>query len=189
MLESLKPRWPVWLLALGLLAPAGAAEIDLELRARLIEATAIEGGFDDRFAAEVWLTDMGSRIGRMVPDPAERLTILRYVFAEAQRVELPPEMVLAVIEVESAFDRWALSVAGARGLMQVMPFWVNEIGRPDDNLFDIPTNIRYGTTILRHYYDIERGNWWRALARYNGSLGQDWYPARVFRAYDRRWVD
>jgi soluble lytic murein transglycosylase-like protein len=89
--------------------------------------------------------------------------------------------------VESNFDRFAISSAGARGLMQVMPFWLDEIGRPDDDLFDIETNLRFGCTILRHYLDRERGDRVRALARYNGSLGQTWYPQRVFTALSQRW--
>src|SRR5699024_11430690 len=101
--------------------------------------------------------------------------------------QLSPDLVLAVIQVESAFKRYALSPAGARGLMQVMPFWVDEIGRPHDNLFDMQTNLRYGCTILAFYLDKENGNVTRALARYHGSLGQYSYPARVERALHKRW--
>ena len=143
--------------------------------------------FSDRFEAEVWLVDMSGRLERTLPGPNERITLLKLVHQEAKRAALNPELVLAVIQVESNFDRYALSVAGARGLMQIMPFWVDEIGSADDNLFHVDTNLRYGCTILRHYIDRERGNLVRALARYNGSLGQTWYPDRVFKSLRTRW--
>jgi len=185
------------LLALGLgalaaLGPgaAGAATTerpDARLRALLIAAIHETDGFADRFDAEVWLVDMSTRLARIVPDPAERIEILKHVHRESTRVGLDPELVLAVIAVESNFDRFAISRAGAQGLMQVMPFWLDEIGRPGDNLFHVRTNLRLGCTILRYYLDQERGDLPRALARYNGSLGQSWYPARVFRALRTRW--
>ena len=100
---------------------------------------------------------------------------------------LKPELVLSVIEVESNFNRFAISSAGARGLMQVMPFWLKEIGRPGDSLINMQTNLRYGCTILKYYLDKERGKLHAALARYNGSQGQGWYPARVNLAYQKRW--
>jgi soluble lytic murein transglycosylase-like protein len=158
-----------------------------ELRHILIQAIDSSDSFADRFDAEVWLTDMSRRLDRKVPDPQERLLILKTAHYEATRAELPPELVLAVIDVESNFDRFAISYAGARGLMQVMPFWLDEIGRPDDDLFDIRTNLRMGCTILRHYLDRERGNRTRALARYNGSVGKTWYPQLVFKALGKRW--
>src|SRR5690606_40092031 len=120
------------------------------------------------YAAEVWLLDMSQRLQHRLPDPAFRLDLLRQVHAEARRAGLQPELVLAVIEVESGFNRWAISAAGARGLMQVMPFWVEEIGRADDNLFDVGTNLRYGCAILRYYLDLAQGDLTEALARYNG---------------------
>ena len=160
---------------------------DAELRAELVRAIASSDSFADRFEAEVWLTDMSRRLARKVPDAAERLLILKSVHYEATRAGLPPELVLAVIDVESNFDRFAISHAGARGLMQVMPFWLDEIGRPGDDLFDIRTNLRLGCTILKHYLDRERGDRTRALARYNGSVGKTWYPQRVFVALSRRW--
>jgi soluble lytic murein transglycosylase-like protein len=158
-----------------------------ELRQILIEAAHSSDSFGDRFDAEVWLTDMSSRLDRKLSDPEERLLILKTAHYEAKRAELPPELVLAVIDVESNFDRFALSYAGARGLMQVMPFWLDEIGRPNDDLFDIRTNLRLGCTILRHYLDREKGDRTRALARYNGSVGKTWYPQRVFKALAKRW--
>lgn len=161
--------------------------IDPDLRAKLEAAVSDSTSFEDRFAAEVWLTDMSNRLDKLVPDHDERFTILKAVHAEALRADLPPELVLAVIEVESRFDRFAVSHAGARGLMQIMPFWLKEIGRPDDNLFHIETNLRFGCTILRHYLDRERGNLLQALARYNGSVGHRWYADRVFSKLSRKW--
>ena len=162
----------ILLLALLLPLPAGAEQVpDPELREILREAASAADSFEDRFDAEVWLTDMSARLARQVRDPDERIEILTRVHYEAARVELPPELILAVIEVESNFDRYAISVAGALGLMQVMPFWRDEIGRPNDNLIRIDTNLRYGCTILRYYLDKEKGDLRRALGRYNGSLG------------------
>jgi soluble lytic murein transglycosylase-like protein len=160
---------------------------DDDLRRILLRAVQSSDSFADRFDAEVWLTDMSRRLDNRVPDPAERLEILKTAHYEAKRADLPPELVLAVIDVESNFDRFAISHAGARGLMQVMPFWLDEIGRPDDDLFDIRTNLRMGCTILRHYLEREKGDRVRALARYNGSVGKTWYPQRVFKALARRW--
>ena len=168
---------------------AGRAEQvpDPELREILREAASAADSFDDRFAAEVWLTDMSRRLTGHVADPEERLTLLTRVHYEARRADLPPELVLAVIEVESNFDRFAISVAGALGLMQVMPFWLDEIGRPGDNLLHIDTNLRYGCTILKFYLDKERGDLRRALGRYNGSLGKRQYPNKVIDKLSRKW--
>lgn len=160
---------------------------DDTLRSLLIRAIQESDSFPDRFAAEVWLTDMAGRLEPRVLDPQERLEILRHVHREATRTRLEPELVLSVIQVESNFDRFAISHAGARGLMQIMPFWLEEIGRPHDNLFKIRTNLRLGCTILRHYLDIENGDLQKALARYNGSVGKLWYPRRVFEALRQRW--
>ena len=157
------------------------------MRNTLIKAIESSDSFKDRFDAEVWLTDMSQRLEPRVKDPKERLTILKTVHYEAQRAELDPELVLAVIDVESRYDRFAISSAGAQGLMQIMPFWLNEIGHPDDNLFVISTNIRLGCTILKYYLNMEKGNLSRALARYNGSLGKFWYPKLVFNALSSRW--
>lgn len=168
-------------------AEAQTSDIDPQLRELLKQAVADSSSFEDRYDAEVWLTDMSSRLDKLVTDPDERLNILMAVHAEAQRSDLAPELVLALIEVESAFDRFAVSHAGARGLMQVMPFWLDEIGRPDDNLFHIETNLRMGCTILRYYLDREKGNLLKALARYNGSVGHRWYADRVFAKLNRKW--
>lgn len=160
---------------------------DPELRALLKKAIEEGRSFEDRFAAEVWLTDMSRRLEKYLPDHEERLEILRLVHHEATRVELPPELILALIEVESAFDRFAISRVGAQGLMQIMPFWLEEIGHPDDNLFHIDTNLRMGCTILKYYVDMEKGDLRKALARYNGSKGRRVYPDKVFAALSARW--
>ena len=160
---------------------------DPELREVLKAAANSTDSFDDRFAAEVWLTDMSRRLQRQVRDHDERIEILTRVHVEATRADLPPELVLAVIEVESNFDRYAISVAGALGLMQVMPFWLDEIGRPEDNLLHIDTNLRYGCTILKFYLDKEKGDLRRALGRYNGSLGKRKYPNKVIDKLSRKW--
>jgi soluble lytic murein transglycosylase-like protein len=171
---------------LPILAAATSAP-DPELRAKLKAALAEPLAFEDRFEAEVWLTDMAGRLAPRVPDPAERLEILTTVHREATRVGLPPEMILAVIDVESGFERYAVSRANAQGLMQVMRFWLTELDMPGSALLDIQDNVRMGCTILRHYYDLEKGNWTRALARYNGSLGSRAYPDRVFERLRTRW--
>ncbi len=178
-----------WLLAAVLLTsplPVWCTP-DPALKELLLEAMQRSKSFPDRFDAQVWLTDMALRLGNQVKDPQERVRILKQVHWEATRVELPPEMVLAVIDIESAFDAYAVSVAGAQGLMQVMPFWLEEIGRPDDRLVNIETNLRMGCTILRYYYDMESGDWIRALGRYNGSLGSRRYPEKVLERLRSRW--
>jgi soluble lytic murein transglycosylase-like protein len=184
-------RGAVGLLAAALLLPSALASTpqqpDPRLRALLKEAVADTASFPDRFDAQVWLLDMAGRLEPWVEDPEERLAILKAVHQEATRADLDPELVLAVIHVESLFDRFAISRVGARGLMQVMPFWLDEIGRPRDNLFHIRTNLRMGCTILRYYLDMEDGRLTPALARYNGSYGRNTYPLKVFRALERYW--
>ena len=177
------------MLAALLGGPAAIAEQqpDPELREVLREAASDAASFGDRFDAEVWLTDMSRRLARQVRDPEERVELLTLVHTEAARVELPPELILAVIEVESNFDRYAVSVAGALGLMQIMPFWLDEIGRPNDNLLHADTNLRYGCTILRFYLDKENGDLRRALGRYNGSLGRRKYPNKVIDKLSKKW--
>lgn len=160
---------------------------DDKLRELLREAIESSDSFADRFEAEVWLLDMSQRLERVVKNDEDRLQLLKAIHYEATRADLPPELVLAVIQVESYFDRWAISVAGAQGLMQIMPFWLKEIGRPDDNLFHVQTNLRMGCTILKYYLDMERGDLTRALGRYNGSLGKFKYPNKVYKALRTRW--
>ena len=184
--------WIVFLLAL-LLSPNAAGvnqpprQVDPQLRALLMQAVSEADSFADAFDAQVWLLDMSTRTRRYIPDEAERLRFLRLVHREATRAGLKPDLVLAVIHVESLFDRYALSRAGAQGIMQVMPFWKAELGRPDDNLIDLATNLRYGCTILKYYLDLEKGNLRRALARYNGSLGSHRYPDKVQDYWYRFW--
>jgi soluble lytic murein transglycosylase-like protein len=160
---------------------------DPELISLLRDAAAETDSFPDHFDAQVWLTDMSARLQRQVRNPEERIEILQRVHYEATRAELPPELVLAVIDVESNFDRFAISVAGARGLMQIMPFWLDEIGRPNDNLMHIETNLRFGCTILKYYLEIEKGDLQRALGRYNGSLGKRKYPNKVLDKLRLKW--
>ena len=173
-------------LVLAASSPAQASS-DPELRRLLKDAMEADYGFEDRYDAQVWLLDMSNRLKPFVADPRIRLRMLRQIHYEARRVDIEPELVLAVIEVESRFDEYAISVSGARGLMQVMPFWLEEIGISDRNLFKIRTNLRMGCTILRYYLDMEPGNLGRALARYNGSLGQSDYPNKVVTALRTNW--
>lgn len=183
-------RWlPVAALTsiMAMSASSAAKPVDPILRERLREAMHDSTSFPDEFDAQVWLTDMATRLGDQVVDPHERVLILKRAHHEASRVNLPPEMVLAVIDIESAFDAYAVSVAGAQGLMQVMPFWLDEIGRPGDRLIEIGTNLRMGCTILKYYYDMENGDWTRALARYNGSVGSRKYPEKVLNRLRSRW--
>lgn len=170
----------------GLQAQEGQA-VEPGLRAALMEAVNDTESFENRYVAEVWLMDMSQRLADRVPDPKERIELLRLVHREARRADLPPNLVLAVIQVESNFNRFAISHAGARGLMQIMPFWLDELDMPDANLFHVDTNLRFGCTILRYYLDLEKGNLNHALARYNGSRGRLTYPLKVFDALRERW--
>jgi len=182
--------WPAMLATLLFSLPVQANQPqapDSALRALLMQAITKQDSFKDRFDAEVWLVDMSKRLAPLVPDPEKRVKLLKQIHYEAIRARLRPELVLAVIEVESRFDRFAISRAGAMGLMQVMPFWLKEIGRPNDNLFDVHTNLRLGCTILRYYMDKEKNDLTAALARYNGSLYSYKYTNRIFRVLDKRW--
>ncbi|WP_037587602.1 lytic transglycosylase domain-containing protein [Stenoxybacter acetivorans] len=134
-----------------------------------------------------WLAAMSARLALFVPDDYARKRLLTNIHYESLRAGLDAQLVLGLIEVESRFRQYAISPVGARGLMQVMPFWANYIGKPEHNLFDVRTNLRYGCTILRHYRNVENGNMERALARYNGSLGRTVYSDAVIGAWQRRW--
>ena len=158
-----------------------------ELRQALLRTVAEADSFADRFEAEVWLLDMSTRLTRYLPNAEERLTLLRLVHREASKAGLRPDLVLALIHAESHFNRFAISSVGAQGMMQVMPFWKGELGRPQDNLTDNATNLRYGCTILSFYLRKENGNISRALARYNGSLGKQTYPAKVIGFWHDFW--
>ena len=167
--------------------PTGA--LTPELRQRLQAAIADADSFDDRYHAEVWLLDYSLRLAADMPDEIQRLRFLRLLHAEARRARLKPEWVLAVVQVESRFDRYAISHAGALGYMQIMPFWLKEIGRAGDNLFQAETNLRMGCTILRYYLDKESGNLFNALARYNGSYGRSEYSNKVLQVLQARWTE
>lgn len=160
---------------------------DAELRKLLLTAIQGSDSFEDRFDAEVWLIDMSTRLKNTIREPEKRINLLKNVHHEATRAELSPELVLSIIQVESNFDRFAISTAGAIGLMQIMPFWLKEIGRNGDNLFNLQTNLRFGCTILKYYLNKEQGNITNALSRYNGSYKSFRYPKKVFKAWDNRW--
>jgi soluble lytic murein transglycosylase-like protein len=169
-------------------ASDGRSAPDPELREILVAAIADADSFGDRFDAEVWLTDMSRRLARQVPDVEERLDILKTVHRHATLTGVEPELVLAVIDVESNFDRFAISSATALGLMQVMPFWVPELGYKDKNqLFDVEVNVLLGCRILKYYLEMERGDLVRGLARYNGSVGKRWYADRVVERLRTKW--
>lgn len=190
--HSCKPNyWISTLLLSMLLGNSTWASVqsppDEELRKLLKKAVAEADSFQDKYDAETWLLDMSTRLQKKLPTHKKRVTLIKHIHYEATRAKLPPELILAIIEVESNFDRFAISKAGAIGLMQIMPFWLKEIGRPDDNLFVVRTNLRYGCTILRYYLDMEKGNLTHALARYNGSRYSNRYTKKIFRALDKRW--
>ena len=179
---------PALLLALTSLAwPNQVLTEHEQLRRFLDQAINRADSFEDRFDAEVWLVDMSARLELFVPEADDRLRLLEDVHRFARYSQLPPELVLAVIEVESRFDRFAVSRVGAQGLMQVMPFWKDEIGRSNDNLTDISTNLSYGCRILQFYIEQEDGRLTTALARYNGSAGSTEYSEKVETAWRRNW--
>ena len=162
-------------------------QMDPELRGVLAEVIQPTDCFADRYERAVWFAFMEPRLQRYVKDEQEREQILHHVHCEARRVDVPPELVLAVMDVESRFDRFAVSSAGAVGLMQVMPFWPRELGMSNEQLVRIPDNVRMGTTILGYYLRKERGNYQRALQRYNGSLGRPTYSDLVIDRLVSRW--
>jgi soluble lytic murein transglycosylase-like protein len=162
---------------------------DPELKSLLQKIMGSSDCFTDKFDSEVWYKAMEPRLARLVPSHEARVEILDHVYCEAKRdptLQLPPDLVLALIEVESRFDRWAVSPAGAVGLMQVMPFWPHELG-VQNQLVRVAPNIRMGCEILRYYLRAENRNWTRALARYNGSVGRNTYPALVMQRWQHVW--
>ena len=163
-------------------AIAQSSEIDPELRLALANAIQNTESFVDQYDAQVWLLPRSAWLELYIDDPQERVDLLSAIHAEASRFELDPDLVMSLIEIESGFDSYAISRSGAQGLMQVMSFWKNELGRPEDNLTDVMTNLRYGCAILAYYLDMESGDIEPALARYNGSHGQFWYSNRVLAA-------
>jgi soluble lytic murein transglycosylase-like protein len=172
-------------------ATAGAQQyeaLSASVRASLAKAvTDRQSARLDDAESLAWVSAMQGRVHERVRDERQARELLEMVRYEALRAGLDPRLVLAVIDVESGFRKYAVSRAGARGYMQVMPFWVREIGMPGQNLFHPRTNLRYGCVILRHYLQIEGGNLANALGRYNGSLGRPEYPQRVLRALGERW--
>jgi soluble lytic murein transglycosylase-like protein len=162
---------------------------DPELKELLQRIIGSADCFTDKYESEVWYKSMEPRLAQFVPTHEERVEILNHVYCEAKRdpnLQIPPDLVLALMEVESRFDRWAVSPAGAVGLMQVMPFWPRELG-VSNQLVKIAPNIRMGCEILRYYLRVEHHNWSAALARYNGSVGHTKYPALVMQRWERAW--
>ena len=162
---------------------------DPELQGLLQRIVAQTDCFTDKYDAEVWYKSMEPRLLRFLPSHASRIELLDHVYCEAKRdptLPLPPDLVMALIEVESRFDSWAVSPAGAVGLMQVMPFWPRQLGVQNE-LVRVAPNIRMGCEILRYYLRTERHDWVRALARYNGSSGRTTYPALVMQRWQQRW--
>lgn len=164
-----------------------SASVRAVLQRAVSDQAAPKLAFSSQNEAQFWLTEMSARLKNKMPDEDERREFLSTVHYEAVRAGLDPHLVLSLIEVESGFNKYAVSRVGARGYMQVMPFWVKSIGTREQNLFHLRVNLRYGCTILRHYVDMEKGNLYRALGRYNGSLGQAEYPNLVKRAWHRNW--
>ena len=164
-----------------------SASVQAALHKAVSDARPPSSSFSNPMDAVEWLAEMSPRLEKRIPNREYRLDLLRSVHYEATRAGLDPQLVLGLMQVESGFRKYAVSSAGARGYMQVMPFWVKLIGRPDDNLFDLRTSLRYGCTILRHYLDIEKGDLFRALGRYNGSLGRSEYPNMVRAAWQNQW--
>jgi len=181
-------------LAVAPLAALAGAQAEEELAhsvvsqlSRAIADNPVPADWEQRPEARTWIDTMSARLASRMPSEAERRELLRSVHYESVRAGLDPQLVLAVIDVESHFRKYAVSRSGARGLMQVMPFWVKLIGQPTHNLFHLRTNLAYGCAILRHYLDMERGDYFRALGRYNGTLGKAEYPQRVLTAWKGRW--
>lgn len=165
-----------------------SASVQAALHKAASDSRPTVSSFKTPMEAADWLGEMSRRLERRIPNREYRIDLLRSVHYEATRAGLDPQLVLGLMQVESGFRKYAVSSAGARGYMQVMPFWVKVIGRPDDSLFDLRTNLRYGCTILRHYLDIEKGDPFRALGRYNGSLGKPEYPNMVRAAWQNQWA-
>lgn len=165
-----------------------AASVQAALHAAVADQAPLDASFQRSPEGSRWLAEMSRRMAKRIPDETYRLELLRAIHYEATRAGLDPQLVLGLIQVESGFKKYALSTAGARGYMQVMPFWVKLIGNQESNLFHMRTNLRFGCTILRHYLDIERGDLFRALGRYNGSLGRAEYPNMVRAAWEHNWA-
>ena len=165
-----------------------SASVRAILQRAVSDQAAPRSAFASQYEEDAWLNEMSRRLQKRVPGAEYRIDFLSTVHYEATRAGLDPQLVLGLIEVESGFKKYAVSSVGARGYMQVMPFWVKQIGTAEHNLFHLRINLRYGCTILRHYLDIEKGNLYRALGRYNGSLGRPEYPNLVRAAWHNHWL-
>jgi soluble lytic murein transglycosylase-like protein len=193
------PALARWAACLALLAAHGAvlagaqiyeplaASVQAAMSKAVSDRAPLSSAFSSKLDEVEWLSAMSRRLDLRIRDHKTRIAFMKSVHYEASRAGLDPQLVLGLIEVESGFKKYAVSRSGARGFMQVMPFWVKLIGAKGDNLFDMRKNIRYGCTILRHYLDAEQGDLYRALGRYNGSLGKPEYPRAVEAAWKRRW--
>ena len=186
--------WVLLVLPFNTTAFAGAqaeealsASVKAVLQRAVSDQAAPKLAFATQQEADDWLSEMSQRLAKKMPDKSYREDFLNTVHYEATRAGLDPHLVLGLIEVESGFRKYAVSGVGARGYMQVMPFWTKTLHAPDHNLFHLRTNLRYGCTILRYYLDIEKGNLFRALGRYNGSLGKPDYPNLVKSAWQKHW--
>ena len=186
-----RKRWALLLItniacALPVAAPADQQR-DPALEPLIRQAIADNECFQDRFDREVWFIAMEPKLSRMVQDADERKEILEQVQCEAKRLTLPPALVMAVIDVESQFNRWAVSRSGAVGLMQVMPFWPRKLGMDNSQLLKVSHNIHIGCTILKYYLQREKGDYTKALAHYNGSPGRRNYSDKVLTRLADRW--
>lgn len=166
-----------------------SASVQAVLQRAVSDQASPKLAFATRQEADIWLKEMSQRLTKRIPDKEYREDFLYTVHYEAMRAGLDPHLVLGLIEVESGFRKYAVSNAGARGYMQVMPFWTKALHAPEHNLFHLRTNLRYGCTILRYYLDIEKGSLYRALGRYNGSLGKAAYPNLVKAAWHKHWAN
>jgi soluble lytic murein transglycosylase-like protein len=158
-----------------------------QLSKAVSDAAVDQAAFGHTPQVKAWLAEMDRRLAKRIPDAQFRGDFLNTLHYESVRAGLDPELMLGLIEVESGFKKYAVSSAGARGFTQVMPFWVKLIGASEQNLFHLRTNLRYGANILRHYLDIERGDLFMALGRYNGSRGRGEYPSLVVGAWNKHW--
>ena len=166
------------------LSDSARSSLQASIADRAVPVLSFDTGSDN---AHKWIFEMSARLQRRIPDRKTRTELLKTVHYEAKRNGLDPQLVLGVMEIESGFRKYAVSSSGARGYMQVMPFWIRVIGEPHHNLFSLRTNLRYGCVILRHYLNVENGDYFRALGRYNGSLGRPEYPDAVHAAWRGRW--
>lgn len=186
------PLWPATTRAGAQQYEPMADAVRNALAAKIADARPPARRFDkieERIAYLAWVGEMSERLGNKVGDYAARVEFLKTLDYEATRAGLDRQLVLALIQIESNFRKYAISIAGARGLMQVMPFWTRVIGDGESrHLFSMTTNLRYGAVILRHYLDIERGDLFMALGRYNGSRGRAAYPDSILTAWKNRWT-